>query len=118
MTDCPICGAVRAVDGDGYCTCCGKTVRPRCPFCQDPDPHHVGDDEYACRACKRPFVWFLSTEDYVTAITASRPAMLVGELLRGPQVVPLTPPHRVQPCDRGAIGSVQTCPQVSARGQE
>jgi hypothetical protein len=86
-----------------------------CPFCATTErPHHVGGDEYACRACKRPFVWFLSTDDYLTAITASRPALLVGELLHGPQVVPVSPPHRTVARDRGAIETVQDRPDMSS----
>lgn len=56
-----------------------------CPFCPTdppaPDPQLVEADHFHCPQCKRIFVAYNVT-DYLDAITASRPALLVGELLR------------------------------------
>ncbi len=55
---------------------------PRCPWCDAPDPHLIETSQYSCRRCHRAFVW-LTPEDYAREVAASRPGLLVGDLLRG-----------------------------------
>lgn len=65
----------------------GQLVTVECPFCPadppPPDPRLIETDRFVCPQCRREFV-AMSARQYAEAITASRPALLVADLLRLP----------------------------------
>ena len=74
----------------------GRIVAVVCPHCladpPQPDPRLIDTDRFWCPACKREFV-ALSAHDYGAAVAASRPGLLVGDLLRGtPGQITTEPP--------------------------
>lgn len=59
-----------------------ELIAPECPWCHDRSPRMVETSRYWCSHCQQEFMWLTPTE-YVDAIAASRPGLLVGDLLRG-----------------------------------